>query len=101
MKLIRQTSRKTSGQACIAMILDCLIDDAVSMVGHSKEVSDNEMESVLGVTLTSGAPSKRGTYLQKHEEGWSVLYKGSLFNPGSSKGEVLKYAEVVLENEAT
>ena len=105
MKLVKQKTSSTCGQACVAMLKQISLDAAVELVGHKTCTSDEEILTALGLSgpFTEGKPSNKIVALQKHrdpngdKEHWTVSCYGKLFDPaqiGANLWPVFKFIKV-------
>lgn len=110
MKLIKQKNSTTCGQSCVAMILGITLNEAIHLIGHDGVTNDFEITTALGIDdvldniFKLGKPPKHGLFLQKHrnpakkhQEHWTVLKNGVLFDPaciGNDIWPVYKYLEI-------
>ena len=88
MKLIKQRSSTTCGQACIATLLDCSLDEAILKVGHGGITNEAELKSVLNSErFEFGKPPKDCVAICKHQEPngprahWTVWNHGKVLDP--------------------
>lgn len=123
MKLVKQNSPTTCGQACVAMVLGITLEESIGMFGHSNTTSDFEILKALGqfyiqtidgtyntdwvgigmCPFISGEPSKVRIAICRHEEPngnrahWTVWDHGEILDPACIKGKlwpIVKYIEI-------
>lgn len=109
MKFVAQESPTTCGQACIAMLLDLTLEEAIQLVGHDGITTDDELKAALHISkFIEGAPRSDCIAIQKHKspyglnEHWTVSYYGRTLDPAGIpeklRWKVYKHAEVEVEN---
>ena len=98
MKLVVQPrGTNMSGQACVAMLLDVSLDQAVELVGHSRQVTTRELVRVLragGVKVAGKRVTSRGYQPERcllfavthgsrssRSGTWMVQWDGEVFDP--------------------
>lgn len=117
MKLIKQNSPTTCGQACVAMVKGISLEESIELFGHSNTTSDYEILKALGLTFIQSVENGKDTYskvvfgkpqrniiaIVKHTEKsgirshWTVWNYGETFDPACIKGKlwpITKYIEV-------
>lgn len=112
LKLVEQQSPTTCGQACLAMIFGCSLQEAIEIVGHDGITSDEEILKALatrrvfeGLSFTQGKTPAYVVALQKHREPkghrehWTVSEFGLTLDPakiGSKLWPVYQYVVLYL-----
>ncbi len=103
--LVRQRGPTTCGQACVAMLLDISLDEAIEKIGHDGITEDIELLNIIGTesAFIKGNPPPDITALQKHRdpnsdrEHWTISWYGKTLDPaciGNRLWPVLKYAKI-------
>ncbi len=92
MKLVKQTSPTTCGQACVAILLDITLEEAIELVGHDGIFTWGDLFDVLHVTEAEDGPSPSGIIaIQYHSEPngdrghWTIIQNGKVFDPACKK----------------
>jgi hypothetical protein len=105
MKLIKQKTRTSCGQCCVAMVFEIPLEEAIAIVGHDGIMNDEEMYEVIGsdALMVSGKPQEGVVAIQKHKdpngnrEHWTVWNRNVTLDPaniGSKLWPVYKHFEV-------
>ena len=93
MKLVRQSNPTTCGQACVAMILDVPLEEAIRLVGHDGITTWRDLfigvygESEMGHSGNVGKPPQDKVCFCEHFEPdgnrrhWTVWNKGEVLDP--------------------
>lgn len=110
MKLVKQPTPTTCGQACLAMALSMTLKQAIQLVGHDGITTSDEIVQAL-TTITGmyhnakfGLPPNKGRYIVYHKEPggkrghWTFMEDGTLYDPACIKNlwDIEKYIEVKL-----
>lgn len=113
MKLVKQINTTTCGQACVAMVLNITIQEAIKLIGHSGITSDEDICKALALnTKDSISTSKNINHnnsfpkkLCKHrnpknfkEEHWTIFDGPYILDPAciaeNHRWSVYKYWEL-------
>lgn len=120
MKLVKQNSPTTCGQACVATVLGITLEESIELFGHSGTTSDYEILKALGkhfmgemktdlpifppdTKVILGKPPKDILAIVKHKEKngnrehWTVWNRGDILDPACINGKlwpITKYIEV-------
>ena len=91
MQLIKQINGTTCGQACLAMLLNTIIEDTIELVGHDNVTSDEEICPHLQLKAEKYCNPKdsgANVRLQLHQnpedtnqKHWTVYYFGKTLDP--------------------
>lgn len=113
LKLVEQQSPTTCGQACLAMIFGCTLQEAIDIIGHDGITSDDEILKAMaahsrvfeGLSFTQGKTPDYVIAIQKHREPngtrehWTVSEFGLTLDPakiGRRLWPVYQYAAFYL-----
>jgi len=89
LKLVAQPNNSfLCGHACLAMILNLTLDEAIILIGHEKKTCRDELRKILwikGIALgpKHDVPSSKGLWLGKvpKPSHYVIIYNGKIYDP--------------------